>query len=122
MARGNEIGALLPGPSKQTAKLEIAIASHTRIGRATVQIILGKRLHHSLDKLRSKVEECVRNTEQRGNLFCASVIGTNPRPGFSFPHAQRYTLNVVPLLDEQPRGYGTIDAAAHGNDDLLLSR
>ena len=111
-----------PGPTQQVAELEVAIASDARIGRAAVQIILGKRLHHGFDKLRAQIDQRVGDTEQLGDFFRTAMIRAHPRTNLPFPHAQRDALDVIALLDEQRRRHRTIDAAAHGDDNLFPCR
>src|SRR5438128_3701851 len=50
------------------------------------------------------------------------MIGANARAQLAFPHAQRGTFDVVPLLQKQARGDGAIDSTAHRDYDLLLHK
>src|ERR1051325_4862014 len=113
MAGGNEVRSLFARPVEQRSQLEISITGDARVGSSAVQIIAGKRLHNFGGKLRSNVEQRVRNTEHFSDFCSAAVVGTDARTAIFFPHAERHSANVVALLDEQTRRHSAIDAAAH---------
>ena len=121
MTGGDIIGALFFGPAQERAEFEVAIARHARIGRAAVQVVLGKRLDHGVGELLAQIEQGMRNAQMLSDFLGAAMIRTNPRPLLALPHAQRDADDLMPLLHQQRRGHRTIDPAAHGDDDFLLA-
>jgi hypothetical protein len=120
MAGGNEVRALFTSPMKKRSQLEIAITRNARVGSSAVHIIARKRLHHIGGKLRAQINERVRNAQHLRDFCGTAMIGTNARTMVLFPHAERYSVNVIPVLNEQTRRHGAIDTAAHGDDNFFL--
>jgi hypothetical protein len=57
----------------------------------------------------------------RRDFFGAPMIRAHPRTALALPHAQRYAVHVIALLDQQRRAHRAIDTAAHGDDDFVFS-
>src|SRR5688572_3263042 len=121
MAGGHVVCLSLLGPLQQAAELEIAIAGDARIWRAAAKVLLRERFDDGFDELRTQIQKLVRNPQELRDLLGAAMVGTNARAEPSFPHTQRHALHVVALLHQQARCDRTVDAAAHGNDNLWLS-
>jgi hypothetical protein len=121
MARSNTIGPFFDGPGEQRAQLEIAIASDARIRRSAAEIILSEGSNHGLDELAAKIQEGVRDAEQRGDFPGAAMVGAIARTErLTFPQAQRNSPDIMALLHQETGGDGTVDTATHGDHDFLI--
>jgi len=103
MAGGDEVRSLFASPVEQRSQLEISITGNARVGSPAVQIVAGKRLYDCGGKLRSKVQKRVRNAEHTGDFCSAAVVGTDARTAVFVPHAERHSVDLIALLDEQTR-------------------
>src|SRR5713226_9343926 len=122
VSRGDIVRALLPCPLHQNAKLEVAIASNARVGRAAVEVAARKRLRDLLGELGAEIEQGVRDAENVRDFRGASIVRTIFRIlALVFPQAKRDSGYVIARFQKKPGRDRAIHPAAHGYDDFLFA-
>ena len=125
MSRGDEIRAELIRAVNQSAELQILIAHHARIRRASGLVFVGEILDDVLLEFRRLVNEVIRDVELvadrarvgdglRAAAFVLGAVHAILRPEF-----ERDADDIVTLLDQKRRRRRGINSSAHAADDAL---
>ena len=105
----------------------MGVAVEAGVGRAAAAVLGDERLDDVLEKLALQIQRVVRDAEPVGDaagvldiLDAAALGATRQAFGPSLgPEAHGDANHLVALFDEQRRGDGRIDAAAHAHDYSL---
>src|ERR1017187_1434839 len=125
MSRRNKIRAELVRAVNEPAELQVLIAHHARIRRATGLVFVGEILNDVLLKFRRLVNEVIRDVELvadrarvgdglRAAAFVLGAVHAILRPEF-----ERDADDIVALLDQKRRRRRGINSSAHAADHAL---
>ena len=125
MSRRDKIRAKLVRAVNQPAELQILIAQHAGIGRATGLVFVGEVLDDVLLEFRRLVNEVIRDVELvadgarvgdrlRTAAFVLRAVHAILRPEF-----QRDADDLVALFEQKRRRRRGINSSAHAADDAL---
>ena len=126
MAGGDEVRTKLVCAVNEPTELQVLVAHHARIRRATGPVFVGKVLDDVLLEIRRFVHEVIRHVELvadgtrvsdglRAATFVLGAVHAVLRP-----ELQRDADDVVALLNEQGRRGGGVHSSAHAADDALF--
>jgi hypothetical protein len=125
VAGGDGVVAACERLGQEQVELHHPVAHHVRIGRAAGGVLVDHVADHALAVLRLEIEGHERDAERRGDaqrvlalLLPAAAAGA--RIGVVRPVLHERAGDLVPLGHEQSRGDARVDAAGHGDQDLLL--
>jgi hypothetical protein len=118
VAGGEVVEAEQACPLQQGAELDHAVALDTRVGCGALRVRAHIRIHHAVSKRRGVVEHVVGDPELGGDPACVLDVGHAATAGIGLaaPELQRDARDVVALAQQQSRGYGRVDSAAHGHE------
>ena len=123
MAGRHMRGAERAGLGEQVAELELLVAHHARVRRATGGVFAGEIIDDQPLELARLVDDIVRDAERmrhaarvRDGLRPATLV-LRARDAVLRPDLHRHADHVVALLLQQQRRDGGVDAAAHAEQD-----
>ena len=125
MSRRNKIRAELVCAVNEPAELQILIAHHARIRRATCLVFVGEVLDDVLLEFRRLVNEVIRDVElvadgaRVGDGLRAAALVLRAVHAILRPELERDADDLVALLDQKRRRRGGINSPAHAADDAL---
>ena len=128
VARGDEAAVHLIGPLEQGLPLDMGIAEHTGVGRATGQVLLYEVVDDIIAKFLPDIDDKVVKTEVHGHLAgiidavqaAAARLLFGAAAGGIIPCLHGDPHHLIPLLMEHDGAYGTVDTAAHGHQNLAV--
>ena len=107
----------------EAGELDELVAAHTRVRRATRQIVGDKRVDHIAGEDVAEVHHIERDAELCGDTAGIEKVveraTTTTRRVAPQPHGDADDL--VSGFDQQGRGNRAVDAAAHTNDDAVAA-
>ena len=125
MSGGDEIRAELVRAVNQSSELQILIAHHARIRRATGLVFVGEILDDVLLEFRRLVNEVIRDVElvadgaRVGDGLRAAAFVLRAVHAILRPELERDADDIVALLDQKRRRRRGINSSAHAADDAL---
>ncbi len=124
MAGGDRVGAEAQRVIEEGAELDLAVAQHVRIGRASRLVLAQELREHPLPVFGREVHRLEFDSQHVGDrrridqvvarraVFVGVVV---------FPVLHEHADHVVPLLLQQPCRDGRVHAARHADDDAPAS-
>ena len=125
MASGDEFRAELVGAVNEPAELEVLIAHHARIRRATGLVFVGEVTDDVLLEFRRLVNQIIRNAElvadgaRVGDGLRAAALVLGAVHAILRPELEGNTDDVVTLFEQQRRRSRGVHSPAHAADDAL---
>ncbi len=123
VARGYKVAPQLVGPAQQGVPFNVGIAQHARVGRAALEVLIGKMVDHIVAKLFADVDDVVRKPQVDGHVpgvvdrvqAAAARFFFAPARGGIVPRFHGHAHHFVALLMQQHGRQRTIDPPAHGH-------
>ena len=109
---------------EERAELDLAVAQHVGIGRASRRVVAQEMREHALAVFGGEVDRFELDADDIGHrggvdeVFARRAVFVGV---VVFPVLHEDADDVVALLLQQPRRHGRIDAAGHADDDAFTA-